>query len=236
MVGTVNFTSGLFGLLGTLGFWIILGICFLGGAFTILIIRKNRKLNIPYIELLDIGRGKVSAKFNRKTKAGWFKHHTTLFGLWDYGYEEVCLTKDGRKVLNISAEDYHDINGKPGLILQRSPEDPNLLVPINKAELKNGDLLNTIAPADFRGVAVDIIKKGEKETADRTKEIVQWVIFGGVILFALIAIILIVQMVKSGQDKAGDLILQAGKISSENIKTICANYGHVGKTVVSGAP
>lgn len=236
MAGTVNFTNGLFSLLGTLVFWIILGVCFLGGALTILIIRRKRKLNIPYIELLDIGRGKVSVKAGKKQKAGWFKHHSTLFGLWDYGYEEICKTKDKRIILNVSAEDYHDINGTPGLILQRSPEDPNILVPVTNAKLINGALLNTIAPAEFRGVAVDIIRKGEKETSDRTKEIVQWVLFGGTILFALIAIILIVQMVNSGQDKASALILQAGQINSDNLKTICANYGHVGTAIASGAP
>jgi len=238
MLNTTNITSGLVGMLGTFVFWIVLLICFLGGALTILIIRKNKKLTIPFIEVLDIGRGKVSIKQGKKNKAGWFKHHTTLMGLWDYGYEEVCKTKDKRIILNVSAEDYHDLNGKPGLILQRSPEDPNILVPVNKVELKNGNILNTIAPADYRGVAVDIIKKGEKETADKTKEIVQWVIFGGVIIFALIAIILIVQMVKSGQSQAKDLILQAGKISQDNIKTICTNFNHVGGAVAStgGAP
>ena len=97
------------------------------------------------IEVTDLGRSTAGVKFGKKCKAGYFKHRTTFFGLYDYGYEEVCKTKDGREILNVSSEDFHEINGKMGLIVQRSPEDPRVLVPINKCKLDNGQNLNNYA-------------------------------------------------------------------------------------------
>lgn len=239
VLNTSAFTGGMFAILKSFLFWIILGIAFIGGALIILVIRRNKKLTIPYIELVDIGRGKLGVTYKgKKNRCGWFRHHTALFGLYDYGYEEVCKTKDKRVILNVSSEDYHDINGRPGLIVQRSPEDPRILVPVTNAVLQNYKLLNTIAPAEYRGTAVDIIKQAEKETEDKTLKVIQYALLGGLIIIVLISIILIIQMVKSGQDKAGELILQAGQMSQENIKTICANYNHAGEVVAStsGAP
>jgi hypothetical protein len=230
---TSGFTGGMFALLGSLFFWLIMALIFVLVAFGFLLIRKKKKLSVSIIEITPLGRGKVGLKSGRKLKGGWFKHKTAFFGLWDYGYEEVFKTKDNRQVLSISSEDYHEINGKMGLICMRSPEDPRILVPVNKMEMKNGELLNEIAPADYRSVVVDIIKKAEKETSDRTDKIMQWVFWGGIIIFSFIAIAMIVNMVKSGQTEAKDLILEAGNLRQDQLKTICQGLAHAGESVAT---
>jgi len=231
---TSSFTGGMFALLSSALFWGALALILVGTVFGVLIIRKKRKLTIPVLELVPLGRGKIGVKIGKKHKAGWFKHNVAFFGLWDYGHEEVFKMKDNRIILNISSEDYHEINGKMGVIAMRSPEDPRILVPISKSTLENGDLLNKIAPADYRGVVVDIIKKAEKETSDKLDKIMQFVFWGGIILFSFICIILITQMVKNGQTEAKDLILEAGRMSQENLKIACQGVQHVGEAVVSG--
>lgn len=235
---TSSYTGGMFAILNSLLFWLVLAIVFVVTVFGFLIIRKKRRLTTPVIELTSLGRGKLGIRTGKKLKGGWFKHNSSFFGLWDYGSEEVFKLKDGREVLDLSSEDYHEINGKMGVIVQRSPEDPRFVVPISKSKLENGELLNTIAPAEFRGTVVDIIKKAEKETQDKTDKVMQWVFWGGIILFSFVAIILITQMVKNGQAEAKELILEAGKMNKENLKVICEGYKSVGDTVINtgGAP
>jgi len=236
LMDTSAFTGNLFGILTTFLFWIVL-ICFLIIiAFLFLVIKKGRKLSVPIIECTSLGRGKFGIKSGKKLKGGWFKHKTTLFGLWDYGYEEVFRTKDKRKVLSVSSEDYHEINGKMGLLCMRSPEDPKILVPISKAKVENGDILFKIAPADYRSVVVDIVKSAEKETQDKIDKVMQYVFWGGIIIFSFIAIILITQMVKNGQAEAKDLILEAGRMNEQNLKNICGGVKSVGEAISSNAP
>ena len=230
---TSSFTGGMFGLLSTFLFWgvLVLFLVFIG--FVFLMIRKGKKLSVPIIELTPLGRGKFGVKTGKKLKGGWFKHKTTFFGLWDYGYEEVFRTKDHRKVLSVSSEDYHEINGRMGLLCMRSPEDPKILVPISRAKVENGDILFKIAPADYRSVVVDIVKSAEKETQDKVDKIMQYVFWGGIIIFSFIAIILITQMVKNGQTEAKDLMLEAGKMNVDQLKIMCQGYKTVGETVIS---
>jgi len=234
---TSGYTGFILGLLTTGFFWLIAIFALLFFAFTFLIIRKKRKLTIPVIEVLDIGGGKVTLKFGRKYKGGWFKHKTTFFGLWDYGQEEVFKLKDGRRVLDVSSGDYQDFMGRPGLYVRRSSHDPRILVPIQRIEVKNNGILETIAPAELRGASVDIIKTAEKETADRSDKIMQWIFWGGIIIFSFIAIIMITQMVKNGQQEAGALIKEAGNIAgkfdTEQLKLLCQGLKNTGETVVS---
>ena len=50
-------------------------------------------------------------------------------------------------------------------------------------------------------------------------DIIQWVMFGGVIIFALVSIILITQMVQRGQAEATKLILKAGECGVQHLAT-----------------
>jgi len=99
-----------------------------------LFIRKKRKLIYPAIELTDLGAGKIGFKSHR---AGWFKTKTMFFGMFDYGGEDVLRLKDGRQVQDASSEDFHDIDGKRGLLVIRKSDDPAILVPVNKAGTTN---------------------------------------------------------------------------------------------------
>ena len=215
-------------------FWGILAVVLVIVVVGFLLIRKKRKLNTPVIEITSLGRGKIGIRVGKKMRGGWFKHNSALFGLWDYGQEETFKVKDGRTVLSVSSEDYQEINGKMGLMVMRSSEDPRILVPINRAKLENREMLFNIAPADYRSTVVDIIRKAEKETSDKIDKIMQFVFWGGIILFSFIAIILITQMVKNGQTEAKDLILEAGKMNTENLKAICGGLKSVGETIASG--
>jgi len=230
---TSSFTGGMFSLLSSFLFWGVLAVVLVGAVFGVLVIRKNRKLTNPVVEVTSLGRGKIGLNVGKKLRGGWFKKEEGFLGLWDYGTEEVFKLKDGRIVLNVSSEDFHEINGKMGLVVMRSPEDPRIVVPVNRARVENGELLTKIAPADYRGTVVDIIKKAEKETSDKIDKIMQFVFWGGIILFSFISIILITQMVKNGQTEAKDLLLQAGKINADNLKSICQGVQHTGEAIVS---
>jgi len=130
MIDLSGIGTGAFKMLSSFLFWgialLILLVLIVGG----LMVRKKRKLKFPAVEITDLGAGKVGL---RSTKAGWFKTKTFLFGMWDYGGEDVMKLKDGRKVQDVSSEDFHDINGTRGLLIVRKPDDPQVLLPIGKA-------------------------------------------------------------------------------------------------------
>lgn len=176
-------------------------------------IRKQKKLCYACIVLRNTGNGKVDLK---TMKAGWFKTNSMLFGLWDYGMEEELRTGGWRKptdkIQGGSTVDFHEINGKRGLICRRKDDDPKVLVALDKMEVQNDTLLASVASVDLRDAAVNIIRKAEKETRNRTAEIVQWVLMGGVILLALVVIIMSYQFVGRAQSDAWARLIEAGQI------------------------
>jgi len=176
-------------------------------------VRKQKKLCYPCIVLRNTGNGKVDLKI---MKAGWFKTNSMLGGLWDYGLEEELRTGGWRKPVDKiqggSTVDFHEVNGKRGLICRRKDDDPKVLVPLTSMEIKNDILLASIASVDLRDAAVNIIRKAEKETRNRTAEIVQWVLMGGVIILALVVIIMSYQFVSRAQDDAWARLIEAGRI------------------------
>ncbi len=176
-------------------------------------VRKQKKLCYPCVIVRNTGNGKVDLKM---CKAGWFKTNSMLGGLWDYGMEEELRTGGWRKPVDKiqggSTVDFHEINGKRGLICRRKDDDPKVLVPLTRLEVENDSLLATIASADLRDAAVNILKKAEKETRNRTAEIVQWVIMGGVIILALVVIIMSYQFVSRAQADSWARLIEAGKI------------------------
>jgi len=193
--------------------WII--IIFLLTLFIIgaLWLRKQKKLQYSCIVLRNTGNGKVDLKI---MKAGWFKTKSMLGGLWDYGLEEELRTGGFRqpndKIQGGSTIDFHEINGKRGLICRRKDDDPKILVPLTRLEVENDKLLATIASVDLRDAAVNIIKKAEHETRNRTAEIVQWVLMGGVILLVLVVTIMSYQFVSKAQAESWERLIQAGEI------------------------
>ena len=202
--------------------WLVIIFVVIFCTFGILKLRKRRKLVYPCLELVDIGGGKSG--FN-VFKCGWFGKRKHFKGLWDSG-EEQSETRDGELIHDFSSEDYQEINGKRGVVVFRDPINPNVLVPINKVTCTNAHLLAEIAPANFRDVALDIIKDADKETADYTEKLIQWIIFGTIIIFAMVSIIVITQMVKQGQKEASELIIKAGEICLSSAKEVCSQIAN----------
>lgn len=197
--------------LGTGFFWVVLIFVLAGGLFGFLLLRKKRKLIYSAIELTDLGNGKMG--IDTKKKAGWFKSKTFLFGLVEMGGQEVLKMSDGRKILNASSTDFHDINGNRGIVVMRKGDDYETLVPINKLNVSNFKLIAEIAPADYRDASIDIIKSAEKETMGLWEKLLPYIMIVTVALALLVSIILIAQMVQHSQDKIAEMIIKV----SENL-------------------
>lgn len=195
-----------------------------------LVIRKKKKLIYPCIELVDLGNTKVGYNV---LKCGWFGKKSYLKGLYDRG-EEVLKTQSGETIYDFSTEDFQEVNGTRGVICFRDVMNQNVLVPISKTTIKGKEALQEIAPAEFRDVALELIRDAKEETKDRIQQIMQWVMIGGIILFALVSIIIIVQMVKQGQQEAGKLITDAGNVCTEKCKAIFSQMA--GQASTGGAP
>ena len=178
-------------------------------------IRKQRKLEYQCFVIRKTGNGKVDMKI---MKAGWFKSKKILGGLMDWSGELQLETGGFRqpvdKIQAGSTIDFHEIDGKKGLICRRKDDDPKILVPLTKIDIVNDEILGAIASADLRDASVNIVRQAEKETRNRTQEIVQWIIMGGVIMLALIVIIMSYQFVSKAQDQSWEYVLQAEKIVS----------------------
>ena len=178
-------------------------------------VRKQRKLEYSCFVIRKTGNGKVDMKV---MKAGWFKSKKILGGLFDISGEEHLETGGFRqpcdKIQAGSTIDFHQINGKKGLICRRKDDDPKILVPLTKIEIMNDEILGEIASSDLRDASVNIVKQAEKETRNRTQEIVQWIIMGGVIMLALIVIIMSYQFVSKAQSESWNYVLQAEQIAS----------------------
>lgn len=203
-LGLGGLMGGWFGILFYLG----LGVCFfvfvgVGG----IIIRRKRKLVFPVLEITGLGGGKAGIK---KTWAGWFRSNWIL-GLIDYGGELRLLTKDKREIQLASSDDFHEINGKRGLVVQRKGDDPKILVPINKIELddESKKLLNSIAPADYRDASVKLVTQAERETMSKFSQYVGFIAVGVIFIFAIIVIIFTIQYVKHAQAEAWGFTMES---------------------------
>lgn len=185
--------SAMLGWATSILFWGIVGLLLFVGFIIMLKIRKLRKFVFPCIEVTGLGQGKIMLT---STKAGWFKSQKRFFGLLDVSGEQELITKDNRKIQSASSIDYHDINGKRGIIVKRKDDDPEILVPLTSFQIKNPELLARIAPADFRDASVNILEKYEKETMTWWQQNGGIIVLAGVIIFALIALIIVFNFAK----------------------------------------
>jgi len=190
--------GGIGGAIGSWGysmlFWAIIAFI-IGGIFVaFLYIKKQFSYKFPVCEVVGVGEGKVMLEYS---KAGWFKKKSFFFGLIEAGGEQEMRVKRGnRKVQQVSSMDYHEINGKRGLIVKRKDDDPEVLVPLSKFEISNEKLLAEIAPADYRDAAIDILDEKRKETLTWWDENKSTLLLAGVIVFALISLIIIFNFAK----------------------------------------
>lgn len=224
------FTSGLFKMLISPIFWIILLIGIMMGLTAVLWVRKKRRLKFPTVEFIDLGNGKVGLNF---LKSGWFGKTSYLNGLWWSG-NEVLKLESGEEILEFSTEDYQEVNGQRGILCYRDPEDQDMIVPITKLTLpkfkktaigkvlfKNKELVAEIAPASFRDAAVDAFNQSTKETQDWKEKIIQYVVYGVIAIVLLIVVIVIIKFAEGQMQKAADLITNAAPKAAENCKSMC---------------
>ena len=175
-------------------FWAVIAMALCAIFIGFLYIKKQFSYKFPVCEVVGVGEGKVMFEYS---KAGWFKKKSFFFGLIQAGGEqEMRVKRGGRKVQQVSSMDYHEINGKRGLIVKRKDDDPEVLVPLSKFEISNEKLLAEIAPADYRDAAIDILDEKRKETLTWWDENKSTLLLAGVIIFALISLIIIFNFAK----------------------------------------
>lgn len=202
--------------------WIV--IVFILGLLTLgmLWYRKNKKLQYPTVVVTNLGQRKVGLEL---TKSGWFKKKSIIFGLWDWKGEQVLKVKDGRRIQQGGAEDFHEFNGRRALIVKRKSDDPKILVPLRTLVVSNNDLLAEIAPADYRDASNEILRSAESEMKEKWKQILDYIVIGGIIVFALISIIVITQMVQKSQKEVGSLIREvATKCECSGLSAKASTY------------
>lgn len=183
-------------------FWLVMTILFTVGMLILLKVNKNRKLRWGCLEFLSYGNGKVGIN---NLKAGIFKKKTAIFGLWDYGNENVIKTNDGRIIQEVTTDDLMDIFGKKGFITRRKDDDPKILVPINRIGWKGEKALFEIAPADFRDASVNIVDSATKETQTWADKYLPYIMLGGMVIFFIVGFILASQFFNRAMDKSLEL-------------------------------
>ena len=203
-----NLNSGMFDMLLSPLIWLlVVGVIVILGV-GMLWVMKQKRLQYNCLIFTDLGNKKQGIE---KMKAGWFSTRSKLRGLIQLKGEQILMTKDGRRIQGGSSVDFHEIGNRRGLLLKRKDDDPKILVPITTLEITNLELLGTVAPVEIRDAAVQIVNQDIQETKSNWEVIGQWIIMGGLIIFALVSIILITRMVQHGQDEAGRLIMEAAK-------------------------
>jgi len=189
-------------------FWFVMAILLTVGVLVILVVNKRRRLKWNCLELMSYGNGKVGINLLR---AGIFKKKTSVFGLWDYGNENVIKCADGRIILEGTSDDLMDIFGKKGFMLRRKDDDPKILVPISKVSWLNEKAIMEIAPADFRDASVNIVDTATKETQTWADKYLPYIMLGGMVIFFIVGFILASQFFNRTVDKAGEILMAVSK-------------------------
>ena len=174
--------------------FIVVGVLF--GFFLLgLWIMRNRKFDTTLLEIINLGGGKIAIE---TSEAGWLKKRRMLFGLLEVGGETVCYCKKGmRRIFNVSSEDYHEFNGKKCLIAKRKDDDPDVLVPLSKFEVKNLALLAEIAPGDYRDAANQILEEKRREAYTWWDENKSAIISISLFMIMLVAMIVFFKFMQS---------------------------------------
>lgn len=200
-------------------FWVLIILVILGFVMMFLVIRKKRALKYPTIEFTEYGINKL--------KSGWFGLNMHLRGLWWTG-RETLRTDEGEIIEGFSEEDFTEVDGQRGIIIARDPISKRLF-PIRNFSIdhKSRAIMAKVPPREFIDTAIDVIKEASKETKDRMEKVLQFVAWALVLIVSLLMIIFIVQLIKSAQEKASNLVLEAGKTCLESAKSVCSNIANL---------
>lgn len=168
------------------------------------------------------------------SKAGLFGSKFYFFGLW-WSNDKVYRTNTGREILGITQSDFCMINGKRGVRCMIHPTNSNKLIPIPKIVLQNRTLMMSMPDLKYNDFAITDLTRKKKVLSNKNDALMQTLVFAGLIVFALLSIIFIVQMIQHSQQQAKDLLIQAGDKSIEACRTIAREVMSVTKSA-SSAP
>lgn len=180
-------------------------------------VRKRRKFTFPTAVLYDLGEGKIGLE---TTKSGWFKTNKILFKLIDRSGERRLEVKDGRVVQQGSTEDFHELNHKRGLIVRAKSDDPKILLPIKRITIKNKELLEQIAPSDFRDASEKIMREAERETSKDWEKLATFIVLGLLIIGLMICVIMVIQFANNRMDKANEIYDKAIEFKAQAQQTV----------------
>jgi len=197
--------------------WIIIIIGMLLFMFLFLKIKKRRKFVYPALIQYDLGNGKIGIE---KKKAGWFRTKKIFFGLIDYTGERRLETNDKRVIQQGSTQDFHEINHKRGLIVYAKSDDPKVLLPIKRMKVENSELVESIAPADFRDTSAKILAEAQKETNNSWEKIAQYAALGILAIVVLVCIILVIQFSNRHMTEANEMLNEVMDKKAELIDNI----------------
>lgn len=200
--------------------WFFILLILVAGIFISLLIRKNKRLIYPVIEVVDLGNGKACLN---NLMAGYYGKKLHLKGLWWTG-EEILRVKSGEIIRDLSSTDFKEIDNKRGIVVVRDMFDSRILVPVSKIEIKGKELLIEIAPSSYVEACVDSFKDAVEETTDFKDKLLSYGVMALLIIFSLMAIIFIIQYVKGSQKEAGELLLQAGSKGAEACRNLCSDF------------
>lgn len=198
-------------------FWILITVGMIIFAFLILFVMKKRKFKYPCLIQFDLGGGKIGME---QKKAGWFKSKKALFGLLDTKGERRLETNDGRIIYQGSTQDFHELNHKRGIICYAKPDDPKVLFPVKRIKIENGDLVEAVAPADYRDTSAKILQEATKETMSNWEKIAQYLVLGILAIVVLVCIILVIQYAKGAGIEANQILNEAIKMKGEILQGI----------------
>ena len=266
MVDLGGLSSSALGLFTTFWIWGLIIFLFLVGTIGFLLLRKRRKLIYPAVEVTDLGSGKIGMKISKagwfKSRAFWIFDYGGEFVMKMKDGREVqkvssedfhdidgvrgllvCRKADDPRVLLPinKAGTSSQYTTEPILDSHRQPTGKVRLVKRSLNTLRgmkviNEYLLMEIAPQDYRDTASRIAFDAKNETMSKMEKIIPYLVFAGMGMIFIIAIILIVQMVKQGQANAKDLILEAGRMNSDQISRICSGVVTKATEIASTAP
>jgi hypothetical protein len=211
-----NISSAIKGYLTSGFFWIVIIIilCILVLFFYAYLSRRS-KLKYNCLELVRFGNGKIGTNL---MKAGLFKTKTFLFGLIDYGSEVLTKVTDGRIIQGARTSHLHDVFGKKGYIVIRSPKDSKILVPISKVEFNNFQALMNIASGDYRDASTRIYMDAVEETKGTWEKLLPYLAIGLCVILALITLVINMQMTNNTVEKVGKMLI-AGCENQINVKS-----------------
>jgi len=186
-------------------FWIIVMVVVVGLAlFFFGYFNRRSKLKYNAIEVVRYGNGKCG--FNL-TKAGLFRKNFYLLGFFDTGKEFDYRVADGRRILEAKTSHLHDIFGKKGFILMRSPKDNRILVPIDKIRFENLEGIMDIASGKFRDSSAQLFEEAVAETRGWLEKFLPYIMIGMIVVLTIVSIVINMQMTNHTTEKVGDMLI-----------------------------